>query len=140
MAPGSRKKGRRRKPLSNNDKLMIVYKALTKGELRKDVAKEMRVSSSVVSKLVTAFKEQSLMDRLQFEEENYDMKVNVVKKIVNEMLEDDEIIDSAQSVSWRVEDEVGVTIRPHFVRAVMTKELGMSYRKILKASYHSNST
>ena len=80
------------------------------------------------------------MDRLQFEEENYDMKVNVVKKIVNEMLEDDEIIDSAQSVSWRVEDEVGVTIRPHFVRTVMTKELGMSYRKILKASYHSNST
>ena len=95
VAPGSRKKGRRRKPLSNNDKLMIVYKALTKGELRKDVAKEMRVSPSVVSKLVTAFKEKRLMDRLQFEEENLDLKVNVVKNIVNEILEEDEIIDSA---------------------------------------------
>ena len=34
---------------------------------------------------------------------------------------------------------MGVDIKTHFVRAVMTSELGMSYRKILKASYHSNS-
>ena len=99
----------------------------------------MRVTPFVVSRLVKEFKDHSLMERLKFKEENYSMKVKVVKKIVNEMLEEDQIIDSAQSVSWRIEDEVGVDIKTDFVRAVMTSELGMSYRKIMKASYHSNS-
>ena len=42
--PGSRKRGRRRKPLTCDDKIKIVYKALCKDELRKDVAREMRVT------------------------------------------------------------------------------------------------
>ena len=32
-----------------------------------------------------------------------------------------------------------MNIKEEFIRVVMTKEMGMSYRKILKASYHSNS-
>ena len=43
-APGSRKKGRKRKPLDYDDMQQIAYRALCKDELRKDVAKEMRVS------------------------------------------------------------------------------------------------
>ena len=43
-APGSRKRSRRRKPLTNDDKILIVYKVLTKNELRKDVAREMRLT------------------------------------------------------------------------------------------------
>ena len=57
--------------------------------MRKDVAKEMRVTPNVVSRLVSQFKNESLMRRLEYEEENYSMKVKVVKKIVNEMLEED---------------------------------------------------
>ena len=67
------------------------------------------------------------------------MKIKVVKKIVTDMIEEETIIDSAQSVRWRIEQEIGVDIKEHFIRAVMTKEMGMSYRKILKASFHSNS-
>ena len=88
-APGSRKRGRRRKPLTYNDKLYIVQKALVGNELRKDIAKEMRVTPSVVSRLVSQFKNESLMRRLEFQEEDYSMKVKVVKKIVNDMLEED---------------------------------------------------
>ena len=44
---------------------------------------------------MTAFKEDSLLERLQFREENYNMKVKVVKKIVTDMIEEDSIIDSA---------------------------------------------
>ena len=43
----------------------------------------------MVSRLVKEFKDHSLMERLKFKEENYSMKVKVVKKIVNEMLEED---------------------------------------------------
>ena len=51
----------------------------------------------------------------------------------------DKIIDSAESVSNRIKDEVGIDISFEFVRGVMTDEMGMRYRKIVKASYHSNS-
>ena len=55
------------------------------------------------------------------------------------MILEDKIIDSAESVCNRIDDELEIDIKPQFVRDVMTKEMGMSYRKILKASYHSNS-
>jgi predicted transcriptional regulator len=103
-APGSRRKGRRRKKLTTDDKYHIAHKVLVGGELRKDVAKEMRVTPSVVSRLVCEFKDESLMSRLEWKEENYSMKVKMVKKIVNEMLEEDEMIDSAQTVSNRIEE------------------------------------
>lgn len=59
--------------------------------------------------------------------------------MVDLMLLEDKIIDSAESVCKRIEDEILIDIKPSFVRTVMTKDMGMSYRKILKASYHSNS-
>ena len=67
------------------------------------------------------------------------MKVQVVKTMVECMILEDKIIDSAESVCNRIDDELEIDIKPQFVRDVMTKEMGMSYRKILKASYHSNS-
>ena len=55
------------------------------------------------------------------------------------MLLEDKIIDSAESVSKRIQEEIEVDIKPQFVRAVMTREMGMRYKKILKGSFHSNS-
>ena len=49
----------------------------------------MRVTPSVVSRLVSQFKNESLMRRMEFQEEDFSMKVKVVKKIVNDMLEED---------------------------------------------------
>ena len=49
-APMSRYRGRKRKPLGPAAMINIVYKVLVVGELRKDVAKEFRVSPSVVSR------------------------------------------------------------------------------------------
>ena len=47
--------------MTSDDKMKIVYKALVEGELRKDVAREMRVTPQVVSRLVVAFKNENLM-------------------------------------------------------------------------------
>lgn len=79
------------------------------------------------------------MQRLLEKEEQAVVKVQVVKTMVDLMLLEDKIIDSAESVCKRIEDEILIDIKPSFVRTVMTKDMGMSYRKILKASYHSNS-
>ena len=138
-APGSRKRGRKRKPLTADDKMEIVYKALCKKELRKDVAKEMRVSPQVVSRLVGKFKSERYMEEILQKEQHVDMKVKVVKAMVAKMLEESKFIDSARSVKERIERDVGVDISFNFVRDVMTEKLGMSYRKILKASFHANS-
>ena len=59
--------------------------------------------------------------------------------MVEYMILEDKIIDSAERVANRIKEEVEVDIKPEFVRAVMTKVMGMSYRKIEKASYHVNS-
>ena len=88
--------------------------------MQKDVAKEMRVTPQVVSRLVSAFKNKDHLSHLLWREENASMKVKVVKKIVSEMIEEESIIDSAQSVRWRIEEEIGVDIKSHFIRAVMT--------------------
>ena len=109
-APGSRKRKRTRKPLSGDDLRQIAYKALCKGELRKDVAKEMRVSPQVVSRVVKRFKKEQFLTYIEHMEEQHDMKLKVVQKIVNEMLEEGKIIDSAQSVTKRIEEELGVKI------------------------------
>ena len=138
-APGSRKKGRRRKPLSSDDLMQIGYKALCKGELRKDVAKEMRVTPQVVSRIVMRFKKEKFLQEIEFKEQHADMKLKVVKAMVNKILEEDKIVDSAESVCNRIKEEVGIEISFEFVRGVMTDEMGMRYRKIVKASYHSNS-
>lgn len=79
------------------------------------------------------------MQRLLEKEEQAVVKVQVVKTMVDLMLLEDKIIDSAESVCKRIEEEILIDIKPSFVRTVMTKDMGMSYRKILKASYHSNS-
>ena len=56
------------------------------------------------------------------------------------MMLEDKIIDSAESVGKRIKEEVDVDIKPWYIRKVMSKSMGMSYRKILKASFHVNSS
>ena len=58
----------------------------------------MRVTPYVVSRLVQMFKNKDHLTHLLWEEENATLKINVVKKIVTDMIEEDTIIDSAQSV------------------------------------------
>ena len=52
----SRYKRRRKKLLATSEKITIVHKVLVQNELRKDMAKEMRICPSVVSRIVRQFK------------------------------------------------------------------------------------
>ena len=126
--------------MTGQEKFDIVGKVLVQGETRKDVAKEYRVLPQTVSRYVVQFKKHNKMQHIMQQEEDAKLKLSVVKTMVECMLLEDQVIDSAESVSRRILDEVDVDIKPTFVRSVMTLEMGMRYRKIVKASYHSNST
>ena len=118
----------------------MVHKVLVEKETRKDVAKEMRVSPAVVSRHVCSFKRAGHMEQLLEKVEQEELKQQVVKTMVECMILEDQIIDSAESVAKRIKEEVDVDIKPWYIRKVMSKSMGMSYRKILKASFHVNSS
>jgi len=51
VAPGSRRKSRKHKPISISEKIQIVHKALVRKELYGSIAKEHRISQATVSQL-----------------------------------------------------------------------------------------
>ena len=55
-APMSRRRSRKRKKMTPQEKIAMVHKVLVQKETRKDVAKEMRVSAAVVARVVSQFK------------------------------------------------------------------------------------
>ena len=55
------------------------------------------------------------------------------------MVEDDDFIDSVASVKAAVEEEVDVEVTDALVRDVLTKDLGMRYRKVKPLSLQANS-
>ena len=107
--------------------------------MRKDVAKEFRVTPSVVSFWVRKYKQEGHLQQLIQAEEQDEVKLQVVKTMVECILLEDKIIDSAESVAKRIQEEIEVEISAQYIRAVMSRVMGMRYRKIIKASYHANS-
>ena len=100
----------------------------------------MRVSPQVVSRNVCKFKKAGHMQHLLEKVEQEELKQQVIKTMVECMILEDKIIDSAESVAKRIKEEVDVDIKPWYIRKVMSKSMGMRYRKILKASFHVNSS
>ena len=49
------------------------------------------------------------------------------------------VVDSVAMVKDELAETKQVTAKAELVRSVMTEELGMRYRKILKGSLHTNS-
>ena len=85
-APMSRYWCRQRWRLTPQEKISIVHKVLVGNEMRKDVAKEFRVSPTVVSKWVQRFKQEGHLQQLVQAEEQAEVKLQVVKTMVECML------------------------------------------------------
>ena len=60
----SRHRSKNQEPLTPQDKIDVFHKVLVGSELKKDVAKEMRVSAAVVAKMVREFKHAGHIERL----------------------------------------------------------------------------
>ena len=70
----SRHLSRKRRLLTVQEKVHAVHKVLVLMESRKDVAKEMRVSAAVVTKLVREFKKEGHLQQLIEKEEQAEVK------------------------------------------------------------------
>ena len=70
----SRHLSRKRRTLTVQEKIHAVHKVLVLMESRKDVAKEMRVSAAVVTKLVRQFKKEGHLQQLIEKEEQAEVK------------------------------------------------------------------
>ena len=70
----SRHLSRKRRLLTVQEKIHAVHKVLVLMESRKDVAKEMRVSAAVVTKLVREFKKDGHLQQLIEKEEQAEVK------------------------------------------------------------------
>ena len=60
---------------------------------------------------------QHLLEKVEQDE----LKQQVVKTMVECMMLEDKIIDSAESVGKRIKEEVDVDIKPWYIRKVMSK-------------------
>ena len=56
------------------------------------------------------------------------------------MLLEEKIIVSAENLAKRIQEVIEVDIAVQYIRAVKSRLRGIRYRKIIKASYHVNST
>ena len=130
-AVGSRRYSRKRKPLSTEDKIDITHRVLVQFEKQADVAKQYRVSSQVVSSLVSRAKsDKSYLRELLNKHDEVDNARTSIEKTVVSLNESKAIIDSAKSIVDKVGGLAEAPVSEKLVRSVMKEELGMRYRKI----------
>ena len=97
---GMRRRSRRRAVLSVDEKINIVHKVLVEFEYQKDVAKEYRISIQTVSTLVSkAKKKPEFLRELWDKRSKKEEKVTAAVQNVSQMINNHEIIDSADKVT-----------------------------------------
>ena len=99
----NRKKGSRRPILSLMEKLEIVYEAIVKQRLFKDIAKEYRVSLPTVGAYVLkAKKNPNFFKELLFKKELREARQKRVENVLENLIEKDIFIDSTKFVADKV--------------------------------------
>ena len=105
VAPGLRKRSKRRKPMPVSEKVQIVHQVLVDQEMLKDVAREYRVSVPVVFQLVKKAREKPrFLEELIHQRDEISQRRTRIATIVEEMNQAGVIIDSAAMVQKRLQD------------------------------------
>ena len=137
---GCRKRRRRRGTLTLANKVDIAHQVLVQLHMQKEVAKQYRVSQCVVSAIITkAKKSPDFLQALHEKEVDQKEKKAQVTGIINDMITADTFIDSAAQVQAELKERAGLEYEEHAVRAFLSKDLGMSYKKVTSVSLHANS-
>ena len=101
----TQKKGRKRPTLTTAEKTEIVYQAVVKMRMVKEIAKKHRVSQATVNMLVSKAKKKPdfIKDLVERDEDKED-KFKRVEAAVKEMAEKNEFIDSCEFVMNKVNE------------------------------------
>ena len=121
--------------------MRIVHRVLVDGEKLLAVAKHYRVSQMVVSHIVTRVRKdrQHLSKDIQKQQTAQRLREQI-STYVEGWNEQRKVIDSVKQVQAGIESDLGLRIKGHVIREVMLHDMGMRYRKIVKASLRLNST
>jgi Trp operon repressor len=140
VAINSRKRSKRRGPLTTSEKVDIVHRVLISYEMHAEVAREYRVTPQVIAHLMMkAKKNKQFLHELLVERDEVANRRDVIQSHVEELNGKREVIDSAAHVIKSLTKEHMIKTTEQEVRDVMRQELGMRYRKIKQVSLHSNS-
>ena len=104
MAPGKRKRSKKRGPLLLQEKIEILEKIHVSFVTHKEVAREYRVSANVVARLVSKVKKKpEILAELHSRHQAKLEKEWAVSKVVCDLNDRDVIIDRAAQVSTLAE-------------------------------------
>ena len=121
------------------EKLDIVHDAIVKQLLWKDIAKEHRVSISVIAQLISkAKKKPEFIREIHLKQDKAAAKEAAISKVVDKLVTDDAFIDNCQQVSLLVNAQSGLTVTDAETRKVMHSK-GMRYRKVQHVPLQANS-
>ena len=135
-----RKRGNRRAMLTPAEKVDIVHQVLVQHRMVKDIAKANRVTPMHVGMLVSrAKKNPKFIAEIFNKEENSGQKQERIEKVVQEMVQKDEFIDSCKAVVKRTNIELqDSAVSEAETRKVMLA-MGMKYRKVHHIAMSANS-
>ena len=137
---GSRRRMKKRQPLTTGERISIVHQVLVGHEKHADVAKDFRVSPQVVSAIMQkARKSPEFMREMLERKASKAAMRELVKKHVEVKNDFNIVIDSAQAIANEMNATNAEQVTEKAVRSVLREELDMRYRKIKTVSLHSNS-
>ena len=137
---GARRRLKKRRPLTTQERVLIVHQVLVCHEKHADVAKAYRVSPQVVASLMLRVRRKpGVLREIMAGDAERDAERQHIKNVVQISNDFRSVIDSAKAVAEGINAEGRKPVKESTVRSVMREELGMRFRKIKTVSLHSNS-
>lgn len=131
----------RRRHLSLNDKIEIAHKVFIQHEHLLDVARHFRVTISCISRMTSTLrKKPNLLAEWLASRDLKQREQEALANFINEKIEQDEIIDSAEKLAEAYRAKTGTQVKTYRVRNVMKEICGLKWKKVKALSIHENST
>ena len=125
--------------MTTAEKCDMVYQAVVKRKLIKDIAKENRVTPNTVNMLVAnATRKPNYISELYAKDDDKQEKFERVEAMVKDMAKNHEFIDSCETVMEKFKENEVQKVHPSFIRKVML-DIGFKYKKVNQIALSANS-
>ena len=121
-------------------RLEIAHKVAIEHELLSDVAREYRVTTSCISRIVSKMRQDPSDIVLRIEKDtDKALTDETLAAFVDAKLMRGELIVRAEDIQRDFEAKTGLRLKVYRVRRVMHELLGLGYKKIVPIPVHGNS-
>lgn len=104
-----------------------------------DVAIRLRISKTLVTRVVKAYKADStLVEQLYEKERSLERKIMSVKESVNELISRDRCIRKISVVQHHIYQRSGMELKPWFIAQCMRRVANLKYSRIRRIPFRAN--